>query len=116
MVSFILSLIFGVIVYDESNEVIGPNSSYLRDLRRDSIPADWEQDFLYQIEGWVDSNQTIVERNAYFLKICQIFLISGVAFGATALLSLSLSESVILVLTVLFVPTVVAPLLSRRVA
>jgi hypothetical protein len=54
--SFLLSLIFGVIVYNESNEVIGPKASYLGRLRRNEMSAPWGDDLLVQFEG-VDKQQ-----------------------------------------------------------
>lgn len=94
--SFLLSLMFGVIVYNESSEVIGPKSSYLGRLRRNDMNAPWEQDLLIQFEGWIDSNQTIVEFNGYLLVACQLFFILGVAFGTSALLNLGFGQILLL--------------------
>ncbi|WP_420182123.1 hypothetical protein ACNO8S_14040 [Haloarcula sp. KBTZ06] len=103
LISFLLSLIFGVIVYNESNEVIGPKSSYLARLRQNNMSAPWEQDLLVQFEGWIDDNQTIVEFNGYLLIACQLFFILGVAFGTSSLLALGWIEFLILITAVLTV-------------
>lgn len=101
--SFLLSLIFGVLVYNESNEVIGPKSSYLSRLRRNDMSAPWEEDLLVQFEGWIDDNQTIVEFNGHLLVACQLFFVLGVAFGIAALLNLEAIQILLLVLGLLFV-------------
>jgi hypothetical protein len=102
--SFMLTLVFGVMVYNESDELVGPKSEYLRKMRENSMAADWDQDFLYQMEHWIDENQSIVEFNGYLLIICQIFFIIAVATGVSSLLGLSWPEfavgAVVLVLLV----------------
>lgn len=101
--SFLLSLIFGVIVYNESNEVIGPKASYLGRLRRNDMSAPWEEDLLVQFEGWIGDNQTIVEFNGYLLIACQLFFVLGVSLGAASLLALELTELLILAVGLLLV-------------
>lgn len=96
LASFILSLIFGVFVYNESNEVIGPKASYLGKLRENDMSAPWETDLLVQFEGWIRDNQTIVEFNGYLPIACQSFFVLGVSLGASALLSLTGPEIVVL--------------------
>lgn len=93
--SFLLTLVFGVIVYNESDELVGPKAGYLQKMRENSMKKDWDDDFLYQIEHWIEKNQKIVEFNGYLLIICQIFFISAVATGVSSLLGLSNRESVI---------------------
>jgi hypothetical protein len=87
--SFLISLVFGVIVYNESDELIGPKASYLTKMRENSMKKSWDDDFLYQLENWVDSNQEIVEFNGYLLMVCQFFFILGVGTGVSALLGMS---------------------------
>lgn len=87
--SFFLSLIFGVMVYNESDELVGPKASYLKKLRTNDTTEQWDDDYLYQLEHWVDSNQEIVEFNGYLLMSCQIFFILGVGTGVSALVGLS---------------------------
>jgi hypothetical protein len=101
--SFLLSLIFGVIVYNESNEVIGPKASYLGRLRRNEMSAPWEDDLLVQFEGWISNNQTIVEFNGYLLIACQFFFVLGVSLGAASLLALGSMEIGLLAVGLLFV-------------
>lgn len=88
-VSFILTLVFGVIVYNESDELVGPKSEYLRKMRENSMTEDWDEDFLYQMEHWIDENQSIVEFNGYLLIICQTFFVFAVAAGVSSLLGLT---------------------------
>lgn len=86
--SFILTLVFGVIVYNESDELVGPKAEYLRKMRENSMSKEWSDDFLYQMEFWIKENQTIVEFNGYLLIICQMFFIFAVATGVSSLLGL----------------------------
>jgi len=92
LVSFLLSLLFGVMVYNESDEVIGPTSDYLGKMREEDMYARWEDDLLVQFQGWIEDNQETVEFNGYLLIACEVFFIGGVGFGAAALLSLSAVE------------------------
>lgn len=112
--SFLLSLIFGVVVYNESNEVIGPQASYLGRLRRDDMSAPWEEDLLVQFEGWISDNQTIVEFNGYLLIACQLFFVLGVALGAASLLALGLTEIGVLIAGLLFVIVVTLAVITAQ--
>ncbi|MBX0324744.1 hypothetical protein EGH21_17095 [Halomicroarcula sp. F13] len=104
--TFLLSLFFGVVVYDESNEVIGPTSNYLGRMSRYEVDEPWEKDFFHQLEGWIEDNQEIVEKNAYLLRACEIFFVTGLALGAAALLNLETGE-LLVILILLIVATVV---------
>lgn len=110
--SFLLSLLFGVFVYNESNEVIGPKASYLGRLRRNDMSAPWEDDLLVQFEGWISDNQVIVEFNGYLLVACQLFFILGVSLGTASLLDLNFAQ--IAVLAVLLVVIVLISLILIR--
>ena len=90
--SFMLTLVFGVMVYNESDELVGPKSEYLRKMRENSMAAEWDADFLYQMEHWIGQNQSIVEFNGYLLIICQIFFIFAVATGVSSLLGLTWTQ------------------------
>lgn len=105
--SFLVSLAFGVIVYNESNEFVGPSAGYLGKMRRDDLHARWEVDLLVQFEQWIERNREVVAFNAYLLGACQTFLVVGVGFGAASLLSLDVDEIVLVgtVLVVLVVTT-----------
>lgn len=92
---FLLSLVFGVIVYNESNELIGPKASYLRKMREEDLEKPWDEDFLYQLEGWVEENQITVEFNGYLLIVCQSFFVAGVEIGVFALLGLNIGEIIL---------------------
>lgn len=116
LLSFLLSLAFGVTVYDESNEVVGPKADYLSRLRRADMATSWEQDLLVQFKGWIDSNQTIVERNGDLLRACQMFFVSGVVLGAAALLSLDSGQTVLLVAVMFLVFLIVFVVIEARVA
>jgi hypothetical protein len=113
--SFLLSLIFGVIVYNESNEVIGPKASYLGRLRRDDMTAPWEADLLVQFEGWISDNQTIVEFNGHLLIACQLFFVLGVSLGAAALLALELLEIIILIAGLLVVVIITLVVITAQI-
>jgi len=89
---FLLSLVFGVIVYDESNEAIGPSSKYIGRLSAYEVPEPWEKDFFNLLQTWVTDNQKIVERNADLLRACEVFFVIGVTLGAASLLNLSWAE------------------------
>lgn len=99
--SFLLSLVFGVIVYNESDELVGPTAAYLKKMRTNEMEKSWDEDFLYQLEYWIDDNQAIVEFNGYLLIVCQIFFIFGVGTGVPALLGMT-GKQVIAGLVVLF--------------
>jgi hypothetical protein len=104
--SFLVSLLFGIFVYNESDEVIGPTANYLGRLRRNDTSAQWEADLLVQFENWIDENRKIVDFNGRLLVTCQFFFILGISFGTAALLALEMVE-VLLLSTVLFLMVVV---------
>lgn len=78
---FLFSSIFGIIVYSESYEVVGPKASYLKDLEEGNLEKPWRDDYIHQFPGWVDENQTTVEINTYLLNICQFFFIIALTTG-----------------------------------
>lgn len=84
-----LSLVFGVLTYTESAEIVGPTSSYLDKMRDGRRGTHWEEDLLIQLPGWVSRNQEKVERNARIFSYCQFCLVLGVGFGASALIPIS---------------------------
>lgn len=96
LVSFFLSLVFGVIVYNESNEVVGPTAEYLGIMRRNEMHADCQDDLLVQFQQWIDDSQEIVEFNGHLLVACQLFFAFGVGLGVASLLALGVLELVIL--------------------
>lgn len=95
LASFLLSMLFGVAVYNESDEVAGPTAEYLGRMRRDDAYARWELDLLVQFEGWIEGNRKIVAFNGYFLAACQTFFVLGVGFGVAALLSLNFGAVIV---------------------
>lgn len=111
--SFLLSLIFGVLVYNESDELIGPKASYLEKLRTDDLKKDWEDDYLYQLENWVDSNQETVEFNGALLMVCQLFFILGVGAGVSTLVGLSIEEVIYRTIIVLVIVVLITYAISR---
>lgn len=113
--SFFVSLAFGVAVYNESNEVIGPTADYLGKMRRNDMYSRWEDDLLYQYEGWIDNNQQVVEFNGYLLNVCQIFFILGVAFGTASLLGLSFEVIGLTAILFIVVSVVILLLIQRLV-
>lgn len=89
IVSLISSAIFGVIVYNESNILVGPKASFLNTLRNQISNEEWEEELLEEMEGWITNNQLRVELNGALLSICQAFLVSGVLTGVPAILGAS---------------------------
>jgi len=89
IISLISSAIFGVIVYNESNILIGPKASFLNTMRNQKSDEEWEEELLEEMEGWITNNQLRVELNGALLSICQAFLVSGVLTGVPAILGAS---------------------------
>jgi hypothetical protein len=89
IVSLVSSAIFGVIVYNESNILVGPKASFLNTMRNQKSDEEWEVELLEEMERWITNNQTRVELNGALLSICQAFLVSGVLTGVPAILGAS---------------------------
>jgi urea transporter len=89
IVFFVSSAIFGVIVYNESNILVGPKASFLKTMRTQNPDEEWEAALLAEMEGWITNNQTRVELNGALLSICQIFLVLGVLTGVPGMLGAS---------------------------
>lgn len=89
IVSLVSSAIFGVIVYNESNILVGPKASFLNTMRNQKSDEEWEKELLEEMERWITNNQTRVELNGALLSICQAFLVSGVLTGVPAILGAS---------------------------
>ena len=89
IIFLVSSAIFGVIVYSESNILVGPKSSFLRRMRTQKADDEWEKELLEEMEQWITNNQTRVELNGALLTICQSFLILGVLTGVPAILGAS---------------------------
>ena len=89
IVFLVSSAIFGVIVYNESNILVGPKSSFLRKMRTQKADDEWEEELLEEMERWITNNQTRVELNGALLTICQSFLVLGVLTGVPAIFGAS---------------------------
>jgi len=89
IVFLVSSAIFGVIVYNESNILVGPKSSFLGKMRTQKSDDGWEKELLEEMEKWITDNQTRVELNGALLTICQSFLVLGVLTGVPAILGAS---------------------------
>jgi urea transporter len=89
IVFLVSSAIFGVIVYNESNILVGPKSSFLGKMRTQKSDDGWEKELLEEMERWITDNQTRVELNGALLTICQSFLVLGVLTGVPAILGAS---------------------------
>lgn len=87
--SLFISLIFGVLTYSESSEIVGPTADYINNMRDGRRGTDWEMDLLLQLPGWISRNQEKVERNALLFTFCQFTLVVGVGFGAASLMPIS---------------------------
>jgi hypothetical protein len=89
IVFLVSSAIFGVIVYNESNILVGPKSSFLGKMRTQEPDDGWEKELLEEMEKWITNNQTRVELNGALLTVCQLFLVFGVLTGVPAILGAS---------------------------
>lgn len=103
------SAIFGVIVYNESNILVGPKASFLGKMRTQKSDDEWEKELIEEMEKWITDNQIRVELNGELLTICQLFLILGVLTGVPAILGASFEslqqndvQAIILVIAVLW--------------
>ncbi|WP_153553393.1 hypothetical protein [Halomicrobium sp. LC1Hm] len=92
IVFLVSSAIFGVIVYNESNILVGPKSSFLGKMRTQKSDDGWEKELLEEMETWITNNQTRVELNGALLTICQSFLVLGVLTGVPAILGASVES------------------------
>jgi hypothetical protein len=115
LASFLLSLVFGIFVYNESDEVVGPSASYLDRLRRDEMTAPWTADLLVQFRDWIDENQEIVEFNGYLLMTSQFFFVLGLALGTAALLALEIGEMLLLAGGLALIVVVTLVVITMRV-
>ena len=86
------SAVFGLIVYNESNILVGPKASFLKKMRTDETDNDWETDLLKQMGNWISTNQEKVELNGALLNICQSFFILGVVTGIPAILGITTGD------------------------
>lgn len=85
----VFSAIFGVIVYNESYEVVGPKASYFERLEKGDFEEFWRDDYIHQIPGYISENQKTVEINTYFFTVCQITFVIGFSIGVLALIGIS---------------------------
>jgi urea transporter len=114
IVFLVSSAIFGVIVYNESNILVGPKSSFLGKMRTQKPDDEWEKALLEEMEKWITNNQTRVELNGALLTICQLFLVLGVLTGVPAILGASFKSfqqqdvQIIIVATVILYATLIA--------
>lgn len=88
-VAFLLiSIVFGIFTYTESNLFLGPNREYLRDLATDDVEAgSWDEDLVYRLADWIDDNHSDIRWNGRLLFATQVGLALGVVavVGAVAL-------------------------------
>lgn len=92
IVFFVSSAAFGLIVYNESNILVGPKASYLAEMRTKGSDDGWQSDLLGEMENWISNNQNKVELNGALLSICQVFFMSGVIVGVLAITGASFSD------------------------
>lgn len=88
----ISSAISGVVVYNESNILVGPKASFLRKMRTEEFDDRWEGELLAEMENWITNNQIRVELNGALLSICQLFLVLGVVTGVPGILGASFED------------------------
>lgn len=107
IVFLVSSAIFGVIVYNESNILVGPKSSFLGKMRTQKADDGWEKELLEEMEKWITDNQTRVELNGALLTICQSFLVLGVLTGVPGILGASFESFQQLDVKIITVATVI---------
>jgi len=85
-VLLILSTVFGVVTYNESNLYVGPRGEYIEDLAGDEFPnPPWEEDLLETMAGMVAENYDDVRRNSHWLTATQVALVLGIIAAVTAI-------------------------------
>ena len=85
-ITFLGSLVTGVLAYSESTLYLGPRRRYIEQLRRDEFDdRDWSQDLLATYGEWIEQNDRTVRRNGRLLFLTQLLLITGVTFTAAAI-------------------------------
>lgn len=96
----VFSSIFGVIVYNESYEVVGPKAEYFEKLEENEFDSYWRDDYVHQIPGYIRENQKTVEINTYFFTVCQVTFVVGFSIGILALIGIS-SANILAIVAIL---------------
>lgn len=93
IVFFASSAISGLVVYNESNILVGPKASFLNEMRTGDSGDDWEDELLGEMETWITDNQERVELNGALLSVCQLFFVLGVVAGVPAVAGASIESA-----------------------
>lgn len=86
VVALVGSGIFGIVTYDESGLLIGPNGDYLETLAfGEWTEATWDEEFLSTYAGMISENHTTLQNNAHLLTASQTPLIVGIVASVVSL-------------------------------
>lgn len=82
----IVSMVCGVVTYNESNLYVGPRGDYIEELARDDFSdSPWSVDLLEAMAGMIAKNYTVLRRNATWLTATQFALVLGIGAAVTAI-------------------------------
>lgn len=82
----ILSVIAGIVTYDESNLYDGPDGAYIEMVADEPGVDDWEYDLICTYAGMATENADLISRNASLLRVTNVLFIAGVVGLALAVL------------------------------
>lgn len=83
--SLVISTVFGVITYNESNLYVGPQGMYIEDLAGDDFSnPPWEEDLLETMAGMIAENYDDIRRNSKWLTATQAALVFGIGTAVVA--------------------------------
>lgn len=84
-VLLIVSIVCGIITYNESNLFVGPQGGYIEDLAEATFPdPPWEEDLLETMAGMIAENFDDIRRNSNWLTATQVSLIGGIVSAVAA--------------------------------
>lgn len=87
IVLLIISMIVGIVTYDESNLYLGPRGEYIEALSADAFADDhWDQDLLETFAGMIAENYDDIQWNARLLRWSLRLLISGLVVAVASIL------------------------------
>ena len=76
---FVLSLLVGLLTYDDTALFVGPNRAYIARLARDDFTeTSWEYDLVTTFGDWINENQSAVDRNSQLLALTQALFFLGI--------------------------------------
>lgn len=82
----VISIVLGIITYDESNLYLGPRGEYIEELSSHEFEDElWDRDLLETFAGMVAENYDDIQWNARLLKWALRTLISGIAVAVVSI-------------------------------